>query len=154
MSLLPKSPRQRRRLLLVASLVGAASVATAFILLAFERNLMYFYTPSDILSGRIAARGVIELGGMVKPGSLRHHGEGLRVEFAVSDGRDELIVHYEGVLPDLFREGQGVVAYGRLVDGGFHANRILAKHDESYMPAHLHERLKRGEGADAAHGYP
>ncbi|MCA8836315.1 MAG: cytochrome c maturation protein CcmE [Gammaproteobacteria bacterium] len=153
MSLLPTNPRRRRRLVLLVAMVAVLALATALILAAFEKNLMYFYTPSDITEGHIHPGGVIELGGMVEPGSVKRAGADLQVEFNVSDGVSRLAVVYQGSLPDLFREGQGVVVYGRLLDGKIHASRILARHDENYMPQHLEKKLRKTGAIDGQGHY-
>ncbi len=108
--------------------------------------MMYFYTPSDLLSGKLAAGAALQLGGLVEKGSLKR-GEGLNIEFVMSDCHNAVPVHYEGVLPDLFREGQGVIATGHVgPDGVFVASRILAKHDENYMPPQVAKSLTTADG--------
>ena len=143
MGFLPSTRRQRIRLALVMGLLVLVSIATTLILVSFEKNLMYFRTPSEVLKQTPAPVGVFELGGLVVKDSLQRTGDGLDVYFVVSDGAAALPVYYRGVLPDLFREGQGVIVYGRWrKEGAVDAVRILAKHDEYYMPAHLARKLE------------
>jgi cytochrome c-type biogenesis protein CcmE len=131
---------QRYRLFgVLGVLIGIAAViglGTA----AFRANLMYFYTPSDLLAASDTGDRRLRLGGVVEVGSV-HRGEGLAVNFVVADCRRSLPVRYEGILPDLFREGQGIVASGRWQAGQFIADEVLAKHDENYMPPELAESL-------------
>lgn len=140
--------RRQRRMTTIALLVLGVGVATAFTLIAFRKNLMYFYTPTDLLAGRAPENAVFDLGGLVEKGSLRR-GQGLAIDFVVTDCRHSVPVRYEGILPDLFREGQGVVATGHWQNHDtFLANRILAKHDANYMPPNVAAALKSAD-ADA-----
>jgi cytochrome c-type biogenesis protein CcmE len=133
-------PKHQRLLFLVFSLV-LLGIATALILTAFRQNLIYFYTPSDLATRHPAPQARIRLGGMVKQGSLAQHGD--TVTFLVTDGKRDLPVRYTGLLPNLFREGQGVIAEGTLQpDGSLFAQTILAKHDEKYMPPEVAKKLK------------
>ena len=122
-------------------LVGAAAIAVlAAVLLAMwglRDRAAYFYTPADIAAGKADAGQAIRLGGMVERGSIVKQGDGLTIRFVVSDGQATTPVTYRGIVPDLFREGSGVVAEGRVVQGTFVADTILAKHDERYMPPEL-----------------
>jgi len=122
-------------------LVGAAAIAVlAAVLLAMwglRDRAAYFYTPADIAAGKAAAGQAIRLGGMVERGSIVKQGDGLTIHFVVTDGQATTPVTYRGIVPDLFREGSGVVAEGRVVQGTFVADTILAKHDERYMPPEL-----------------
>jgi len=135
--------RKQRRLWFAAALVAASIGGAGLVIAALKDNVLYFYSPSDV-----AARGVrpgvdFHIGGLVKPGSLKR-GPGAEVHFVVTDGRAQVPVSYIGVLPDLFREGQGVVAAGALETGGtFDASEVLAKHDERYMPPEVVDALKR-----------
>ncbi len=134
--------KRNQRLLGVVALVIGVGVAAALGFTAFRKNMMYFYTPSDLLAGTVPVGASMQLGGLVEKGSLVRAG-GLRVEFRVADCAKNIPVRYDGVLPDLFREGQGVVADGHLdADHVFVATRILAKHDENYMPPQVAEALK------------
>jgi cytochrome c-type biogenesis protein CcmE len=124
--------------------------ASALTLTAFRKNLMNFYTPTDLLAGTTAPGTRLRLGGLVERGSVKR-GEGLRVEFMLADCEHRLAVRYDGILPDLFREGQGVVANGTLVAGGtFVADEVLAKHDENYVPPQVAKNLKDAGGHSCA----
>lgn len=136
---------QRYRLLGVAGVLLGAGVVIALGATAFRANLMYFYTPSDLLAAGEDSRQRVRLGGVVEEGSVRR-GEGLAVDFVVADCERSLPVRYEGILPDLFREGQGIVASGRWQEGRFIADEVLAKHDENYMPPELAESLMTETG--------
>ena len=135
--------RKRRRLILIGASVGVLAVAVALMLNAFRGSIAFFNSPSDIAEKHLGPGTRIRLGGLVKDGSLVHAGD-LRVRFEVTDGKSEIPVTYQGVLPDLFREGQGVVAEGALDGAGvFNADTILAKHDETYMPKEVADALKK-----------
>ncbi len=135
--------RKRRRLVLIGASVGVLAVAVALMLNAFRGSIAFFNSPSDIAEKHLGPGTRIRLGGLVKDGSIVHAGD-LRVRFEVTDGRSEIPVTYQGVLPDLFREGQGVVAEGALDGAGvFNADTILAKHDETYMPKEVADALKK-----------
>jgi cytochrome c-type biogenesis protein CcmE len=135
--------RKRRRLLAVTIGLSLFGTATAMVLAAFSNDLVFFYSPSDLVARSIGADHRIRIGGMVERGTLVHAG-GEVVSFRITDGKTNIAVTYTGSLPDLFREGQGVVAEGRLrPDGVFAAATILAKHDEKYMPPEVVEALKK-----------
>ena len=135
--------RKQRRLLLIGAGLGVLAVAVALTLNAFRDSIVFFSSPSDIAEKHIGPGTRIRLGGLVKDGSIVR-GNDLRVRFEVTDGKSELPVSYQGVLPDLFREGQGVVAEGVLeAPGKFRADTILAKHDERYMPREVVDSLKK-----------
>jgi cytochrome c-type biogenesis protein CcmE len=141
--------RRQQRILGVVLIALGASLATAFTLTAFRKNLMSFYTPSDIGAGTPVG-AMMRLGGLVETGTLRRVG-GLKVEFVVADCTHKVPVRYEGILPDLFREGQGIVATGSLdQDRVFEATEVLAKHDENYMPPQVAEALKTPQGHSCA----
>ena len=134
--------RKRRRLYVLLAGMGCLAVAAALVLSAFNDSLVFFYSPSDILQKQVGPDRRIRLGGLVEPGSLERQGPS--VDFRVTDGQHAIAVHYKGALPDLFREGQGVVAEGRLDTAGhFEAATVLAKHDEKYMPPEVADALKR-----------
>jgi cytochrome c-type biogenesis protein CcmE len=136
--------RKRRRLLAVMVGMSLFGAAIAMVLAAFSSNLVFFYSPSDLISRAIGSGHHIRIGGMVERGSLVHAANGERVRFRITDGKTNIAVTYTGILPDLFREGQGVVAEGELEpDGAFAASTILAKHDEKYMPPEVVEALKK-----------
>jgi cytochrome c-type biogenesis protein CcmE len=127
-------PRHKRCDIIAAG-VAAIAVAAALVLNAFQSNLVFFFSPSQIAAGEAPKDRAFRVGGMVQTGSVRRQGDGLTVEFIVTDTAKSIPVTYKGILPDLFREGKGVVAQGRLgTDGVFRADEVLAKHDENYMP--------------------
>jgi cytochrome c-type biogenesis protein CcmE len=135
--------RKRRRLALIGGGLAVLAVAVALMLNAFRDSIVFFNSPSDVAEKHIAPGTRIRLGGLVKAGSLVR-GDDLKIRFAVTDGSREMTVAYQGVLPDLFREGQGVVAEGVLDgSGSFNADSILAKHDETYMPKEVADALKK-----------
>jgi cytochrome c-type biogenesis protein CcmE len=136
--------RKRRRLLAVMVGLGLLGAATAMVLAAFNDNLVFFYGPSDLAAKAIPPGRRIRVGGLVEQHSLAREADSRGVGFRVTDGKTVIAVVYEGVLPDLFREGQGVVAEGRLrADGVFVASSVLAKHDEKYMPPEVADALKK-----------
>jgi cytochrome c-type biogenesis protein CcmE len=133
--------RKRRRLYMVLAGMAALGVAASLVLTAFNDELVFFYSPSDVLAKQVAPERRIRIGGLVEENSLRR--DGPTVDFKVTDGKATLPVRYTGVLPDLFREGQGVVAEGSVRNGVFQAASVLAKHDENYMPPEVADALKR-----------
>jgi cytochrome c-type biogenesis protein CcmE len=138
-------PRHRRAALIVAG-IAVLGVATALILSAFRQNLVFFYTPSDVVANKAPVDRLFRVGGLVETGSL--HRDGVQVSFKVTDTAHTIDVTYDGILPDLFREGKGVVAQGRIGPGGvFHASEVLAKHDENYMPPDAAHALEQAEKA-------
>ena len=123
-------------------ILAGVGAAAALAMLAFEDNLLYFYNPSQVLAGDAPDGRTFRIGGMVTAGSLQRTDGTLQVRFVVTDYRNSVPVRYEGLLPDLFREGQGVIAHGRMGEGGeFVADEVLAKHDENYMPPEVAESL-------------
>ena len=136
------SPKQKRRLSFALAMLLAGGVAAVLVVFALQDNVLFFYSPSDLAAHPPAAGRTIRIGGLVEQGSVKHNG--LEVDFTVTDGKHTVPVRYSGVLPDLFREGQGVVALGATDTGGrFVASEILAKHDERYMPREVVDALKR-----------
>ena len=136
-------PRHRRIVWIVAGL-GALGVAVALVLNAFRSNLVFFYTPTQIANGEQPKSRNFRLGGLVADNSLKRVPDGLGVTFIVTDKAKSIPVRYSGILPDLFKEGRGVVAQGHLGDdGGFVATEVLAKHDENYMPPEAAEALRK-----------
>jgi cytochrome c-type biogenesis protein CcmE len=134
-------PRHRRLAWIFAGLL-ALSVATALVLNAFRSNLVFFFTPSEVAQGKAPTGRVFRIGGLVGEGSVQR--EGTTVRFTVTDNVHTINVNYTGILPDLFKEGRGVVAQGLIqTDGSFQAREVLAKHDENYMPPEAAEALKR-----------
>lgn len=135
--------RKQQRLGLLMLGMAALGGATALVLTAFSSNLVFFYSPSDLRARAVAVDQRVRIGGLVEAHSLQH-GEGERVRFRVTDGKTDIAVSYQGILPDLFREGQGVVVEGEMApDGNFAAATVLAKHDERYMPRNVVEALKK-----------
>lgn len=135
--------RRQRRLVLIGTGVGVLAIAAALVLSALKDSIVFFNSPTDLVEKHIGSGTRIRLGGLVKSGSVIR-GDSLAVRFAVTDGNKEIAVAYAGALPDLFREGQGVVAEGALDGAGlFRADTILAKHDETYMPKEVADALKK-----------
>jgi cytochrome c-type biogenesis protein CcmE len=146
--------RKKRRLILISSALAALGLALGLVLFALRGNIVFFYGPSELAQIAPKEGQRLRIGGLVKQGSLEREG-GSAVRFAITDTKNEIEVTYTGVLPDLFREGQGVVAEGMLgADKIFHADTILAKHDERYMPREVADALKKQgvwrEGAQPA----
>lgn len=138
-----KPIRKQRLFLIILMLIGLGLAAT-FALKAFNENLMYFFSTSDVVAGKAPNNAVFRLGGMVVKGSVERPKADLLVRFKLSDFEKEVTVEYSGILPDLFREGQGIVAKGRLNERGvFVAEEVLAKHDENYMPPEVAGSLKK-----------
>jgi cytochrome c-type biogenesis protein CcmE len=136
------TPRQKRMATVAAILVGVG-IATAFALQAFQQNLLYYYSPTQILAGEAPESRTFRVGGLVENGSVQRAPGSLEVRFTLTDFSNTVGVSYTGVLPDLFREGQGIIARGKLAEGGvFVAEEVLAKHDENYMPPEVKESLK------------
>jgi len=143
-------PRQRR---LAAVLGGLAllGVAAALVLNAFQSNLVFFFSPTQVAAKQAPLGKTFRLGGMVRDGSLKRRADGLTVDFVVTDTAKDIPVTYTGILPDLFKEGKGVVTQGRLgPDGVFRATEVLAKHDENYMPPEAADALKQAHNEGAA----
>jgi cytochrome c-type biogenesis protein CcmE len=141
---------RHRKLTIAAGLAVAASAVVALVLNAFRSNLVFFYSPSQVMAHEAPANRTFRIGGLVEAGSLRR--EGVRVSFVITDTARTVPVRYEGILPDLFKEGKGVVAQGQLKDGVFVAREVLAKHDENYMPPEAQEALQRARQGDATLG--
>ena len=140
------TPRRKRTLIIALCVLGVG-IAVALILTAFNQNLMYFYSPSEVAGGKAPGNRPFRLGGMVVKGSVeRGNAADLTVRFKVTDFAQERAIAYRGILPDLFREGQGIVAIGTLdAQGVFVAGEVLAKHDENYMPPEVAQALKDGQ---------
>lgn len=141
---------RRNRLLLVLFLVAAVGGATTFALLALNENINLFYAPEQIANGEAPLDTTIRAGGMVQEGSVVRDDQSLKVSFVISDMQDsEVMIEYEGILPDLFREGQGIIARGQLNEQGvFVAEEVLAKHDENYMPPEVADALKEAHSSN------
>jgi cytochrome c-type biogenesis protein CcmE len=139
---------RHKRLALIGGGVAAIAVAAALVLNAFQSNLVFFFSPTQIAAGEAPKDRAFRVGGMVQTGSVKRLGDGLTVEFVVTDTAKSIPVTYKGILPDLFREGKGVVAQGRLgADGVFRANEVLAKHDENYMPPEAQHAIDQAHKA-------
>ena len=140
------NPIRRRRLLWVLALVAAAGVAAALVAMALQRNVAYLYTPGEVLRGEAGAQVAsgqtrFRLGGMVAADSFKRSSGSLEAQFKVTDGDAEMPVVYNGILPDLFREKQAVIATGRMQGNRFVAEQVLAKHDETYMPKEVADKM-------------
>lgn len=137
------TPRRKQRFYAVLLLLVGMGVAVGLALTAFEENLLFFFSPTQVIAGEAPREHAIRLGGVVTEGSVARAANGLTVRFDVTDYRETVTVEYTGILPDLFREGQGIVSRGRLRDDGvFIAEEVLAKHDENYMPPEVADSLK------------
>ncbi len=134
---------RHKRLAIAGGVVAAVGVVVALVLNAFQSNLVFFYSPSQIAAHEAPQARTFRVGGMVEKGSLQR--DGTDVSFVVTDTARSISVHYTGILPDLFKEGKGVVAQGKLEGGVFVAREVLAKHDENYMPPEAAEALKRAQ---------
>lgn len=144
------TPTRKRRLILVALILLAVGIATVLTVMALQQNMTYLYTPSEILAGKVPADARIRIGGMVKENSVER-GQSLTVGFVVTDGDGDMRVEYEGILPDLFREKQSVIATGSMQGDKFVATEVLAKHDENYIPRDVAEAM---ENAHRKHAVP
>jgi cytochrome c-type biogenesis protein CcmE len=148
--------RKQRRLALIGTSLAVLAVAAALVLSALRESIVFFNSPTDVAEKHPAPGTRMRIGGLVKPGSVKR-GDNLRVRFAVTDGKTDISVQYQGIVPDLFREGQGVVAEGKIDTAGiFAADTVLAKHDERYMPREVVDALKKSghwqEGEQKASG--
>ncbi len=135
--------RKQRRLVLIGGSIGVLALAVGLVLNALNGSIVFFNSPSDIKEKQVAAGTRVRIGGLVKDGSVQR-GDNLRIRFEVTDGKNDVPVNFQGIVPDLFREGQGVVAEGKLEPGGIlDADTVLAKHDERYMPKEVVDALKK-----------
>ena len=140
---------RHKRFALVAAGVAVLGIATALILNTFQSNLVFFYTPSQIAAHEAPTNRSFRIGGLVEQGSLQRQPDGVTVRFVVTDTAKSVPVSFTGILPDLFKEGKGVVAQGSLkADGVFHAREVLAKHDENYMPPEAKDAVERAHKAE------
>ena len=138
------TPARKKRLLLIALMVAGIAVGVGFALKALNQNIMFFFSPSDIVAGKAPQNKDFRVGGVVVEGTVKRPGDGLTVQFDLTDNAETVTVKYTGILPDLFREGQGIIANGQLNGSGeFVANEVLAKHDENYMPPEVMEAMKK-----------
>ena len=139
-------PKRRQRLVLVGLLVAGVGIAVSLALLALQENINLFFSPSQVVAGEAPVGSHFRLGGMVVDGSVSRAGESLEIRFDLTDTANTVTVAYTGILPDLFREGQGIVAQGRVDDNGlFTATQVLAKHDETYMPPEVIDALDKAK---------
>ena len=136
---------RHRRLSLVFILISGVATAVGLTLTAFNTNLVFFFSPSQLAAGEAPIARTLRVGGLVEAGSLRRGADGLTASFTITDTVRSIPVVYSGILPDLFKEGKGVVAQGQLHDGVFVAREVLAKHDENYMPPEAAEALKNAQ---------
>ena len=144
------TPR-KKRIAIVCSIIAGMVIAAALILTAFEKNLLYFYSPTQIINGEAPTTRSFRIGGLVMADSVKRNKDSLEVSFILSDTINQIEVVYDGILPDLFREGQGIVANGKLdSDNVFKADEVLAKHDENYMPPEVAQALEQA-GAKIPH---
>lgn len=144
--------RKKKRLILIGSALALLGIAVGLVLFALRDNIVFFYAPSEVAAKAPAPGTRMRIGGLVKPGSLTR--DGARIHFLVTDGKNDIAVTYSGALPDLFREGQGVVAEGALDKDGLAASNILAKHDERYMPREVVDALKKSGVWQEGQGMP
>ena len=141
-------PLRKRRLILVVTMVCGIAVAVGFGLVAFNQNLMFFFTPTDVQAGKAPQGRLFRMGGMVVDGSVKRSEKNVDVAFDLTDNEKAVTVKYSGILPDLFREGQGIIAMGKLnSEGEFIAEEVLAKHDENYMPPEVAAAMKKKKPA-------
>jgi len=137
-------PLRKRRLILIITMVAGIAIAVAFALVAFNQNLMFFFTPSDVQTGKAPQDRLFRMGGMVVNGSVKRSTTNVDVAFDLTDNEKSVTVKYSGILPDLFREGQGIITKGKLnAKGEFVAEEVLAKHDENYMPPEVAATMKK-----------
>lgn len=138
--------RRHQRMVMVVLILAGVTGATALAITAIGQNMLYFFSPTQIKVGEAPDGHHFRVGGLVVPNSIHRAADGLTVRFDVTDKLNTVTIAYQGILPDLFREGQGIVARGRLIDGGvFVADEVLAKHDENYMPPEVHDALQTAE---------
>ena len=137
---------RHKKLALVGGLLAAVGVAVALVLNAFQSNLVFFFSPSQVAAHAAPTGRTFRVGGLVEPGSLKV--DGTKVQFVITDTAQTVPVRFEGILPDLFKEGKGVVVQGQLHEGVFVAREVLAKHDENYMPPEAADALKRAQHGD------
>lgn len=139
---------RNKRLMFVVVGVAGLGIAAALVLSAFQSNLVFFYSPTQVKANEAPQNKTFRLGGLVKEGSVQRQEDGLTVNFLVTDNAETIQVTYKGILPDLFKEGQGVVAQGKINEGGgFTATEVLAKHDETYMPPEVADALEKSKQA-------
>ena len=144
---------RHKRLSIIVAGLAALGIASALVLSAFQSNLVFFFSPSQVAAKEAPVARSFRIGGLVEVGSLKRGSDGLTVNFVVTDTAKTIPVVYKGILPDLFKEGKGVVAQGRLTpEGVFRADEVLAKHDENYMPPQVADALKNAKATSAKLG--
>ena len=148
------NPTRKRRLIIVLLVLAAAAVAVGLTVFALQQNMNYLFTPSQVRAGQAAAYKTFRLGGMVKAGSIQRSGDSLKVGFTVVDADGAMPVEYTGILPDLFRDNQSVIATGHMAGHRFVATEVLAKHDETYMPKELKDAMEKAHHGKPASGEP
>jgi len=141
---------RHKRIALVLGGLSAVGAITALVLNAFESNLVFFYSPSQVAAQEAPKQRIFRIGGLVEEGSVKR--DGVHVNFVITDTAKAVPVRYQGILPDLFKEGKGVVAQGQLQGDVFVAREVLAKHDENYMPPEAAEAMRKAQGGDQAYG--
>jgi cytochrome c-type biogenesis protein CcmE len=140
---------RHKRIVMIAGGLAALSAAAAFVLAAFRENLVFFFTPTQVEAKEAPQGRAFRIGGMVVPGSVKRQADGVTVQFVVTDTAKNVPVVYKGLLPDLFKEGKGVVTQGKLGDDGvFYASEVLAKHDENYMPPAAADAIKQAQSTN------
>jgi len=144
------TPTRKRRLIVICLILAAVAVAASLTVFALQQNMTYLYSPSEVDAGHAPASARFRIGGVVLEQSIRRSTDSLKVDFIVTDRFKELPVEYIGILPDLFREGQSVVATGAIQGGRFVATEVLAKHDETYMPKEVADAIAKAKAAHAA----
>ncbi len=145
-------PKRKQKLILVTLMVAAVGVASALLLKAFSSNIQLFFSPSEVVAGLVPEGAEFKVGGLVAANSVERIGDGLTVAFDLTDNGETIPVRYTGILPDLFREGQGTVSVGKLDENGvFIANKVLAKHDENYMPPEVADALQKQKDKAGKH---
>jgi cytochrome c-type biogenesis protein CcmE len=139
------TPTRKRRLVAISLIVAAVAIAATLTVLALQQNMTYLFSPSEVHEGHAPSDARFRLGGVVEEHSVRRSNDSLEVDFVVTDRFQTVPVEYNGILPDLFREGQSIIATGAMKDGRFVATEVLAKHDESYMPPEVADAIAKAK---------
>ena len=145
------TPTRKRRLIVISLVLAAVAIAASLTVLALQQNMTYLYSPSEVEAGHAPAAAPFRLGGVVLEQSIKRSSDSLQVDFVVTDRFRQMPVEYTGILPDLFREGQSIVATGALREGRFVATEVLAKHDETYMPKEVADAIEKAKDAHVDH---
>jgi cytochrome c-type biogenesis protein CcmE len=145
------TPTRKRRLIVISLVVAAVAIATTLSVIALQQSMTYLFSPSEVRDGKPPKEARFRLGGVVEEHSIKRAGDSLKVDFVVTDRFQTIPVEYTGILPDLFREGQSVVATGAMRDGHFVATEVLAKHDETYMPPEVADAIAKAKAAHVDH---